>query len=75
MKLTRKHLNHILTSLPHPRLVEEGKVAPFFKVPVYKSDHLIKESLLPNYHEAEIKEIRFRYDYREMDWILEDFEI
>lgn len=75
MKLSRKLLNQVLLSLPHPRLVEDGAIAPYIQVPVYKSDELIKDTLLPNYHEAEVRRIRFQYDRKEMDWVLMDLDL
>lgn len=75
MKLTRKHLNQVLLSLPHPRLVEQGAIPPYIQIPVYKSDELCRDALLPNYHEDEIHRLTFEYDAREMDWVLKDLEI
>lgn len=76
MNLTRKHLNQVLLSLPHPRLVEQGSIPPNIRIPIYKSDALIKDALLPNYHDsAEIKELTFEYDTKEMDWVLKDLDL
>lgn len=72
MKLTRKHLNQILLGLPDPRLAEQGSIPPYIQIPVLKSDELIRDTLLPSYHDAEIRQLRFVYDRKEMDWVLED---
>lgn len=77
MKLTRKHLNYILHNLPDPRLAEQTVIQPYIQVPVHKVNELLRDALLPRYKDSdvEIKNLRFRYDKKEMDWVLEDLEI
>lgn len=75
MRLTRKHLNKVLLSLPHPRLVEQGSIPPYIEIPVYKSNELIIDNP-PHYDQMiPIKKLRFEYDPNEMDWVLKDLNI
>lgn len=75
MKLTRKHLNYILHSLPDPRLVELGAISPMCVIPVHKVNELIRDALLANHHSTEIHELSFLYDKKEQDWVLQNLDI
>jgi len=75
MKLTRKHLNIVLCQLPHPSLVLAGKVAPFFKVPIYKATHVIIEDYDPRNMTQDIHELTFEFSHEEMDWVLYELNV
>jgi len=75
MKLTRKHLNQVLLSLPHPSLVLQGKVDPYIMVPVYKMMSPIMEDHFKPSDTIDRHEVTFEFDFSEMDWVLKYLEV
>lgn len=75
MKLTRKQLNYVLASLPHPLNALEGRIAPFIRVPVYEHNYLIQDALLPSHQAAKVAHLTFEYDRHEMDWVLKELDL
>jgi len=71
MEITRKQLNQILINLPHPRMVEEGRIAPTYQVPIFNMDSLITDDVPPYQFNKVVEKLIFKYSYKEMDWILQ----